>query len=260
MSAPVLPSPIDPAFISRLDDDFIEYYNKNLAIKPATHNITIEHIRAAPEKFASPWYRDFTYEPFVKDIRLKAEDGHEFTAVENGKELNGRPDSISIGGISAGGHISAVCQQLARDAKIDLKLATYKGDDINEPSDSPYPSVSENENAPCLNWKRLKFFRSLYDAKTDAERAEITARPICFRSPLDGNLNGVCRTYVATADCDPLRDEGEDYARKLNENGVQVTVRRYTGVPHPFMHMLVVKKAQMYMDDICAHLRMAHGA
>lgn len=138
--------------------------------------------------------------------------------------------------------------------------ATYKGDDINEPSDSPYPSVSENENAPCLNWKRLKFFRSLYDAKTDAERAEITARPICFRSPLDGNLNGVCRTYVATAGCDPLRDEGEDYARKLNENGVQVTVRRYTGVPHPFMHMLVVKKAQMYMDDICAHLRMAHGA
>lgn len=79
MSAQVLPSPIDPAFLSRLDDDFVEYYNRNLAIKPATHNIAIEHIRAAPEKFASPWYRDFTYEPFVKDIKLKAEDGHEFT-------------------------------------------------------------------------------------------------------------------------------------------------------------------------------------
>ena len=79
MSTQALPSPIDPAFMSRLDDDFVEYYNKNLAIKPATHNITIEHIRAAPEKYASPWYRDFTYEPFVKDIKLKAEDGHEFT-------------------------------------------------------------------------------------------------------------------------------------------------------------------------------------
>lgn len=69
--------------------------------------------------------------------------------------------------------------------------ATWKGDDMHDPADSPYPSVSENENAPCLNWKRLKFFRSLYDPKTDAEKAEVTARPGCFRSPIDGNLGGV---------------------------------------------------------------------
>lgn len=89
---------------------------------------------------------------------------------------------------------------------------------------------------------------------------ERNPRTVCFRSPLDGNLTGVCRTYVAIAGCHPLRDEDEDYARKLVENGVQVTVRQYTGVPHPFMRMLVVKKAQMYMDDIYDHLRMAHGA
>lgn len=40
----------------------------------------------------------------------------------NAGQLNIRPDSISIGGISAGGHISAVCQQLARDANLPLKL------------------------------------------------------------------------------------------------------------------------------------------
>ncbi len=85
---------------------------------------------------------------------------------------------------------------------------------------------------------------------------------LCEQCALEAHLTVtlVRRTYVATASCDPLRDEGEGYARKLVENGVQVTVRRYTGVPHPFMHMLVVKKAQMYMDDICDHLRMAHGA
>jgi acetyl esterase/lipase len=43
---------------------------------------------------------------------------------DNAKELNVQPESISIGGISAGGHISAVCQQLARDANINLKLGT----------------------------------------------------------------------------------------------------------------------------------------
>lgn len=42
--------------------------------------------------------------------------------MENGQKLNGKTDSVSVGGISAGGHISAVMQQLARDANIDLKL------------------------------------------------------------------------------------------------------------------------------------------
>ncbi|KAJ5683279.1 triacylglycerol lipase [Penicillium macrosclerotiorum] len=343
MSTSTLPSPIDPRFLSRLDDDFIDYYNKYLAIKPATHNITIKDIRATPQKFASPWYRDFTYEPFVKDLHIESEDGHVFTARcyqpdhrtspfgkgpypvhinfhgggfvlgdltgdaelcmqvrnkvgiividvdyrlspentfgkghddawaairwvhEHGAELNGQPASISIGGISAGGHISAVCQQLARDASINLQLAilavpSTAGSDTKTASDTLYPSYLENEFAPCLNLMRLKFFKSLYMPKTDAELAEIEARPVFFRSPIQGDLRGVCKTYIATAECDPLRDEGEAYARCLLEAGVQVTVRRYTGVPHPFMHMLLIKKAQLYVEDICAQLRMAHGA
>jgi hypothetical protein len=73
-----LPAPINPKFpLSRLDEDFIEYHNKYLAIKPATHNISLEELRANPEKYASPWTRDFCYEPFVNDIQLKADDGHE---------------------------------------------------------------------------------------------------------------------------------------------------------------------------------------
>ena len=48
---------------------------------------------------------------------------HHFLQVyEHGSEINARGDSISIGGISAGGTMSAVVQQLARDAGILLKL------------------------------------------------------------------------------------------------------------------------------------------
>ena len=106
----------------------------------------------------------------------------------------------------------------------------------------------------------MKFFRSLYTPKNDEEKAEIDSRPDFVKKPLDGNLRGVCNTYVATAECDPLRDEGEAYSRRLIEAGVQVTVRRFTGVPHPFMHMLPITKAQLYVDDVCAQLRMAHSA
>lgn len=45
-----------------------------------------------------------------------------FQLHEHGHEINGDGTSISVGGISAGGAIAAVVQQLARDAGISLKL------------------------------------------------------------------------------------------------------------------------------------------
>jgi acetyl esterase/lipase len=44
-------------------------------------------------------------------------------------------------------------------------------------------------------------------------------------------------TVIYTAECDPLRDEGEAYARRLVEAGNEVILKRFKGVPHPFMHM-----------------------
>lgn len=73
-----LPNPINPIFMDRLDQDFIDYYNQYLAIKPATHSIDVSEVRKFPKKYASPWYHDFTYEPFVNDMKLQSDDGHQF--------------------------------------------------------------------------------------------------------------------------------------------------------------------------------------
>lgn len=132
-------------------------------------------------------------------------------------------------------------------------------DDKKEVCGSPYPSLKENEFAPCLNSKRLQFFQSIYAPKNEEEETEINSRPAFYKNPFNGDLRGVCNTYIATAECDPLRDEGEEFGRSLIEVGVQVTMRRFTGVPHPFMHMLPINKSQLYLNDICAHLRAAHG-
>ena len=74
-----LPNPINADFLDRLDSDFIDYYNRNLAIKPPTHAIDLAQIRAFPKRYDSPWYNDFSYEPFVKDMKILADDGHQFT-------------------------------------------------------------------------------------------------------------------------------------------------------------------------------------
>src|SRR3546814_3362597 len=70
-----LPISIHPDFLDRLDKDFIAYYNENIGVKPVTHNVTIEDIRTYPGRFASPWYKDFRFEPFVNDIKIKSDDG-----------------------------------------------------------------------------------------------------------------------------------------------------------------------------------------
>ncbi|CAH0042237.1 unnamed protein product [Clonostachys rhizophaga] len=166
------------------------------------------------------------------------------------KWINAQGDCISIGGISAGGHICATIQQLARDADMPLRLAIlslpaviYEGD-FRKPSDAPLQSWVENQNAPCLNWERSKFFQQHYNPKNSAERSKFDSRPIFYKSPL----------YEEPSYRDPLRDEGESYGLKLAQLGVRVSIRRYTNVPHPFMHMAPIKKAQMYLEDICSEL------
>ncbi|KAH8201382.1 hypothetical protein TruAng_004465 [Truncatella angustata] len=208
------------------------------------------------------------------DYRLRPEHalgkGHDdsWTAVQyiysHGEEVNGRSDSISIGGISAGGQIAAVTQQRARDAGIPLKLAflgvpvTASHAHYEKASDSEFPSFVENEFAPCLNWARIMFYRENSETGAIDEEAERAALPEFYSSPINGNLEGVCETFVGTASADPLRDEGELYGQKLVAAGVKTTVRRYQGVPHPFMHM-PLKKAEMYMHDLVGALRTAHG-
>jgi acetyl esterase len=51
------------------------------------------------------------------------------------------------------------------------------------------------------------------------------------------DLSGLPPAYVVTAGFDPLRDEGKDYADKLDAAGVAVTYVNYPGMVHGFFSM-----------------------
>lgn len=51
------------------------------------------------------------------------------------------------------------------------------------------------------------------------------------------SYEGLSKTLICTAGFDSLRDEAEAYARKFVEGMNEVTVKRFVGVPHPFMYM-----------------------
>ena len=179
---------------------------------------------------------------------------------EKGTErFNIRPDSISLGGVSAGGAISLAMAHLARDVSLPLKLVavgTPVIDDLSQyPSaaDSPWPSMRENEHAPTLNWARLAWFDKL-------KRTSMSPDAGWYSNLLQAlDFSGLARTVVYTAGADPLRDEGEAYARKLAEAGTEVTLRRFPGVPHPFMHMdKDLWQAREFIDRTAREIRLAH--
>lgn len=175
-----------------------------------------------------------------------------------------KPDSISIGGVSAGGCVALALAHLARDAGIPLRLVaagTPVVDDLPAtPADSPHASMRENEFAPTLNWARLAYFNR-FKFPTDPEEAKAAkAKMGWFANLLDApDFKGLPRTVIYTAGADPLRDEGEAYAKKLFENGNEVIVKRFVGVPHPFMHMDgSLKQGSEFIDETARYVRLAH--
>lgn len=166
---------------------------------------------------------------------------------EGAAQFNLDVSRISLGGVSAGGNIALICAHLARDAGVPLRLVavgTPVIDDISRyatAADSPFPSMQQMEHAPTLNWARLKWFDALKWqslAGDPAARAEQMAAVSWYANALDApDFTNLPKTVIYTAGCDPLRDEGEAYARKLVEGGNEVVQKRFQGVPHPFMHM-----------------------
>ena len=96
--------------------------------------------------------------------------------------------------------------------------------------------------------------------QNEAQKAEIEKHPRSVVKPIEGNLKGLCDTFIAVAEFDPLIDEGLEYARRLTQAGVKVTSRVYTGVPHSFVYMLPIQKALLHLNDMCSELKRAHKA
>lgn len=63
---------------------------------------------------------------------------------------------------------------------------------------------------------------------------------------------------MQTAEYDPLRDEGERYAERLDRAGVQTQVVSYPGVVHGFVaRWSLMSRAHAALDDVATALRAA---
>jgi acetyl esterase len=167
---------------------------------------------------------------------LDALEGFRF-AVKHAAELGADPSRIGVAGDSAGGNLSAVVAQLTRDAKErtpDFAVLIYPATDRK----TPYPSKSLFANGFLLTQGDMDFFDDQYFGADEATRTDPRLSPL-----LHSQLAGLCPSVVITAGFDPLRDEGEAYARALEQAGNKVSLRREAELIHGFINMQGVSPA-----------------
>ncbi|MEY2415312.1 MAG: acetyl esterase [Ilumatobacteraceae bacterium] len=169
---------------------------------------------------------------------------------ENAASLGGDAGRLAVCGDSAGGNLSAVVSQMARDAggpAIAYAALIYPAVDMTRKGGS----LDENASGYFLETESMEWFMNHY--LTEAEKADVMASPL-----LHTNLAGLPDTFIATCEYDPLRDEGEAYGDALRANGVHVENKRYEGLIHGVANMTgVLDGGRQLVSDIAAHLRSA---
>jgi acetyl esterase len=142
-----------------------------------------------------------------------------------------RHSGLGLAGDSAGGNLAAVAAQVLRDeggVDVAYEALVYPALDATMSS----PSVAQHAQAPILTREDMDAFLAHYLG--DADDALDVRDPLV--SPLHArDLGGLPPTLVQTADLDPLRDEGAEYARALRDAGVTVHHTNYPRVPHGFL-------------------------
>ncbi len=195
----------------------IDSYNKvctNMA-KLTNHVVISVDYRLAPEH------------PFPAAI----EDCYEVARVlfMNERLLNVK--NVTIIGDSAGGNLAAALSLMARDRKefkIDRQILIYPSTYNDHSDKSPFQSIRENGSDYLLTSKRVCDYIKLY-IKNEEDLNNPYLAPL-----LSQDLSNQPDTLIITAEYDPLRDEGEEYGRKLREFSNNVEIFRIKDGLHGF--------------------------
>ncbi|KDE97565.1 lipase [Mycolicibacterium aromaticivorans JS19b1 = JCM 16368] len=216
-----------------------------------THDGTArEHAGAAGTLVVSVDYRlapEYPYPAAVDDVWAATR-----WVADNADGFGADGSRLAVAGDSAGGTLSAVVAQLARDnggPPIAFQLLWY-------PStmwDNSLPSFAENADAPVLDNAAIEAFTRWY-----AGHVDLTDPPAALAPGRAADLSGLPPAYVAVAGHDPLRDDGARYAELLAAAGVTVELHLADTLVHGYLgYAGVVPAATEATDRGLAALRAA---
>jgi len=147
--------------------------------------------------------------------------------IQNAEQIGGDSSRVAVAGESAGGNLATVACLKIKDEGGRMPVAQLLVYPVTDSSMSQ-PSYEENLETQPLHTSMMPWFWNYY-LENESQKSEKYVAPL-----LADNLSGLPPAIVITAEFDPLRDEGEQYAQKLADAGVSVKSRRFDGVVHEF--------------------------
>jgi acetyl esterase/lipase len=180
-------------------------------------------------------------------------------SVSQGQDrLNLDLKKVAISGSSAGANIAAVVAQkavLRPQPGVSLRtqvLTVPVTDNTATPSTSP--SWRDFEFTAHLPAKKMLWYRHHY-LPNQADWLDPDASPLLAA---DEVLRLLPPTYIIVGELDVLRHDGEEYARRLEANGVPARVTVAEGMPHPFLAMdAVLEAGQTAITNMCDEIQQA---
>ena len=145
--------------------------------------------------------------------------------------LNTDPDKITLIGDSAGGNLAAAVSLMARDQGEFLpkrQILIYPAVNNDYSENSPYLSVRRYGTEYLLTAGKMRDYINFYASAEEDKRSKYLA-PL-----METDYSNQPDTLILTAECDPLRDEGEEYGRRLKVAGNQVEIHRIQDALHGF--------------------------
>ncbi len=157
--------------------------------------------------------------------------------------------AVAVAGDSAGGNLAAVMAIRARDAGLPLAFQAL----VYPVMDSQFDRESYVANAEGYGLTRaaMRWYWDHYLGEADGGQPEA--------SPLHaGSLAGVAPALVVVCEYDPLRDEGVEYAARLREAGVPVSLSEYEGMIHGFVRLAaVIDRTDDLLEEVAGAARRA---
>jgi acetyl esterase len=153
-------------------------------------------------------------------------------AAAHASELGAAPELLAVGGASAGGNLAAAVALMARDRegpRLAHQLLVYPVTDRDFTRDS----YAANGTGFGLTRESMQWYWRQYLGEDENAARNPYAAPLRCQ-----DLTRLPRAHILTAEYDPLRDEGEEYARCLEEQGVMTVMTRFPGMIHGFFGML----------------------
>lgn len=168
---------------------------------------------------------------------------------QHANTLGGDSTRIAVAGDSAGGNLAAVVSLMARDSGqtiIDYQVLLYPATQSIDLTTESHQNFGEDYG---LTTAQVDWFIEQY-LPNKSERYEAYASPL-----LADNLSNLPPALIVLAGFDPLKTEGQEYAKKLNAAGVPVILSDYKSMIHGFANIPEFHQSDEVLDEVAVALQ-----